>query len=86
MANKRRPKKVKPPYRKYVGGVGFTHTQGFSQIAEENDTTNIQKFNELQINEIRNPSDSEESRLQGDSVRSDVTDYGGMKLASTRNI
>ncbi|CAH01501.1 Pfu1p [Kluyveromyces lactis] len=80
MANKRRPKKVKPPYRKYVGGVGFTHTQGFSQIAEENDTTNIQKFNELQINEIRNPSDSEESRLQGDSVRSDVTDYGGMKL------
>ncbi|SCU98177.1 LADA_0H11100g1_1 [Lachancea dasiensis] len=30
MANKRRPKKVKAPYRKYVAGQGFVHTRGFN--------------------------------------------------------
>ncbi|EDO18867.1 hypothetical protein Kpol_1023p36 [Vanderwaltozyma polyspora DSM 70294] len=30
MANKSRPKKVKAPYRKYVGGQGFVRTLGFN--------------------------------------------------------
>ncbi|SCU96552.1 LAFA_0G06898g1_1 [Lachancea sp. 'fantastica'] len=30
MANKTRPKKVKAPYRKYVGGQGFVRTLGFT--------------------------------------------------------
>ncbi|SCW00147.1 LAFE_0B10484g1_1 [Lachancea fermentati] len=30
MANKRRPKKIKAPYKKYVAGQGFVHTRGFT--------------------------------------------------------
>ncbi|SCV03877.1 LANO_0G06810g1_1 [Lachancea nothofagi CBS 11611] len=34
MANKRRPKKIKAPYRKYVAGQGFVHTRGFTSASD----------------------------------------------------
>ncbi|SCV02842.1 LAMI_0H03422g1_1 [Lachancea mirantina] len=69
MANKRRPKKTKAPYRKYVAGQGFVHTRGFTSTEavarDEGDSLGglADQFSELSIgaNKIR-PANEERSR------------------------
>lgn len=48
MANKRRPKKIKAPYRKYVGGQGFVRTQGFTNGSESDTVGAIEELKESQ--------------------------------------
>lgn len=80
MANKRRPKKTKPPYRKYVGGVGFTHTQGFGDGQINNDTCVDEKFKQLTLeeNQICNKHTLKQFALQ--TITIDPREYSAMKL------
>lgn len=43
MANKRRPKKAKAPYRKYVAGVGFVLTRGFTNSPATTDEEGLEE-------------------------------------------
>lgn len=66
MANKRRPKKTKAPYRKYVAGQGFVHTQGFNNIPSQFEY--IDEFDELSIEDSEFPHTNQSNPISNISL------------------
>lgn len=69
---------MKPPYRKYVGGVGFSHTRDGGQPSSENDLSYIEQFDQLEVGTPFQSSHHTESYLQEHSA--DLSPSGGDKM------
>lgn len=78
MANKRRPKKTKAPYRKYVAGQGFVHTRGFTSTSTDDNIT--EDFTDLSLEDNHEASIEIGLPISSENLELNINDYTETKL------